>query len=317
MMLLSEAVDYSTIETTHGFLGAVLGIGASILGGLSKKKQAQKAADAAAEAAKVPMVTDSDTQHKVDLLGMNAAAIEAGYNPMTLLRSGGLAAFTHSFSKSTTTGHNAMAAAQAQGAVPSTGSIVMGSLADGLSSVAQAMPAYGGNVTFGGGTGGGTVSAIANVASSLGLGGAAFGASGGGGAVSRGGAMVNKGAPMAPVFKAPETVNPWRTFHVDPTTAGAEAFTQRYGEGELAETVAFVSSTSDDVFYNLTGMTSAERHERWGKPMVNTIKNAFETAKSGVLGAEVLNGVGGAVWDAEKWLRKNYLDVWAPPELNR
>lgn len=317
MMLLSEGVDYSTLQTTHSFLGAVLGIGASILGGLSKKKQAQKAADAAAEAAKVPMVTDSDTQHKVDLLGMNAAAIEAGYNPLTLLRSGGLAAFTHSFSKSTTTGHNAMAAAQAQGAVPSTGSIIMGSVADGLSSVAQNMP------TAGGGNLGyfppapGSVSAISSVASALGLGGAGFGAAAGGGGVTTGGAFKNKGAPMAPVFEAPETVNPWREYGVDPTTAGAEAFTRRYGESELVEMIAGTLSLADDAWYNVTGMTSAERHAAWGKPLVQAVQNSFETAKSGVLGKDVAKGVGGAIWDAEKWFRNNYLDVWSPPELSR
>lgn len=305
MMLLSDAVDYSTLQTTHSFLGAVLGIGASILGGLSKKKQAQKAADAAAEAAKVPMVTDSDTQHKVDLLGMNAAAIEAGYNPLTLLRSGGLAAFTHSFSKSTTTGHNAMAAAQAQGAVPSTGSIIMGSLADGLSSVAQNLPASGGGNLGYFPPAPGSVSAISSVASALGLtGGPAFGAAAGGGAVSRGGAAMNKGAPMAPVFKAPETVNPWGMYGVDPTTAGAEPFTSRYGESELMEMVAGTLAIADDVWYNVTGMTSKERADAWGKPLVNTVQNAFESAKSGVVSTGT--GYNQMIDNARGWMKSRF-----------
>nr|QJB21423.1 MAG: DNA pilot protein [Microvirus sp.] len=314
-MLLSEGVDYSTIETTHSFLGAVLGIGASILGGLSAKKQAKKQAAAAEEAAKVPMVTDSDTQHVVDLKAMNAAAIEAGYNPLTLLRSGGVQAFTRSHSKSTTTGHNAMAAAQAQAAVPSTGSIIMGALGDGLSSVAQSMPSFSGKVgAFGGAA---PVSAVASVASSLGLGGAGFGAAAGGGGVTKGGVVKNAGAPMTPVFKAPETVNPWRTYSVDSTTGGAEPFTQRYGESELAEMVAGTLSLADDVWYNITGMTSQQRNEQFGKPLVNAVKNAFEASKSATIGTDVTKAVGGAVWDTEKWLRNNVFDVWFPPELSR
>lgn len=317
-MLLSEAVDYSTIQTTHSFLGAVLGIGASVLGGLSQKKQAKKQAAAAAEAAKVPMVTDSDTQHVVDLKAMNAAAIEAGYNPVTLLRSGGLQAFTRSHSKSTTTGHNAMAAAQAQGAVPSTGSIVMGALGDGLGSIASGISQASGSGKLGYfPPAPSSVSAVASVASSLGLGGAGFGAAAGGGGVTNGGVVKNAGAPMTPVFKAPETVNPWRTYSVDPTTGGAGPFTQRYGESELVEMLAGTFALADDVWYNITGMTSQQRNEQYGKPLVNVVKNAFDASMSATIGTDVTKSVGGAVWDTEKWLRNNVFDVWFPPELSR
>jgi len=97
------------------FLNALIGAGLSLASGLMGRADAKKRDRAAAEAAKVPVVTS----HKLDLKGMNQAAIEAGYNPMTILQAGGMSAFT----TTSTTGQNAMAAVPT---APSVGSVFAG-----------------------------------------------------------------------------------------------------------------------------------------------------------------------------------------------
>ncbi|QIG67465.1 hypothetical protein EVB40_007 [Rhizobium phage RHph_TM3_3_14A] len=101
------------------FLGALIGGAVSLVGGLMGRSDAKKRDAAAAKAAKVPVI--SNTSHELDLKAMNAAAIAAGYNPMTILNAGGLSAFTKT--RTETTGQNAMAAVPT---APSVGSVVAG-----------------------------------------------------------------------------------------------------------------------------------------------------------------------------------------------
>lgn len=252
------------------FLGA-------LIGGIFARKDAKKAAKLAAEAAKVPQVTTSE--HKVDLLAMNAAAIEAGYNPQTLLNAGGLSAFTKT--TQTTTGHNAMAAAQAAGAVPSMGSVFAGALGSTLddltASTFKAMapmstsyfppaPSQGMAKAMGwtdviSGTAGG-------------------GKSGGGGArvLATSALSKNAGAPVTPTIETPTVTNPHNRYGVDPTIRDADAFSARYGEpGEWASAPWIVYN---DTMYNLTGTTNAERNsnpnavgDQMGKNLVTDFKN--------------------------------------------
>ena len=54
-------------------------------------------------------------------------------------------------------------------------------------------------------------------------------------------------------------MNPWTWWLVDPSTKDVAAKTQRYGEGEIAETIFFGMNAYDDLLYNVTGRTAAER----------------------------------------------------------
>lgn len=318
MSVFSDLVLAVDPPVQQAFLGALIG---GIFGRSKAKKQAaaaEEAARIAEEQSKVPMVTEQE--HTVDLAGMNAAAIAAGYNPMTLLMAGGLSGFTTS--KSTTTGHNAMAVAEAKGtalqaraSVPSFGEVLAGSagsVLDGMVSGGLSAKTRGTSYFPPAPQ---AVSPVVGIASALGIGKPGFGAAGGGGAQFGVAATMGSGAPMTPVIKAPETVNPWRRFKIDPTSPGADAFTQRYGEGELSETLAFGLTAWDDVWYNTTGMTSDERYNSFGKPVVNGAKSAIDSVKTGVMSSDpkaAALSVGGAVWGAEKWFRRNVYDVWWP-----
>lgn len=87
----------------------------NLIGGLFARSDAKKRDRAAAEAAKVPVVTT----HKVDLKGMVREGMEAGFNPMSILMNGGMAGWT----TTSTTGQNAMAAVPT---APSVGSVIAG-----------------------------------------------------------------------------------------------------------------------------------------------------------------------------------------------
>lgn len=320
MVVITDLILATDPPTSTAFLGALIG---GIFGRSKAKKQAaaaEEAARVAEEASKIPLETTQKTSHEVDLAGMNAAAIAAGYNPMTLLMAGGLGGFTTSTNFSSTTGHNAMAAAEAKGtalqaraSVPSFGEVLMGAagsaidsfVSGGLGSIFKGTsyfpPAPSGSVT--------------GIASALGLSKPGFGSAAGGGLQFGASSTMGSGSPMMPVIKAPETTNPWRRFNIDPTTAGAEAYTQRYGEGELAETLAFGLSSWDDIWYNVTGKNSDQRYEAYGRPIVNGVKSAYDSAKTGALATNAHDAVmatGGGVWGAEKWFRNNVTNVWWP-----
>jgi hypothetical protein len=123
-MVRTEYCTYgegSYLGHSEYFLDALIGGAVSLVGGLFGRSDAKKRDKAAAEAAKVPVVTDSDTSHTVDLPGLVAAAEASGFNPMTILNAGGLSAFTSTKQHTVTTGQNAMAAVPT---APSVGSVI-------------------------------------------------------------------------------------------------------------------------------------------------------------------------------------------------
>jgi len=259
-------------EMHHAFLGA-------LIGGLLGRKDAKRNARRMEEAAKIPLVSTN----VANLAEMNKAALENGYNPMTILQAGGLSAF----STTTTTGHNAMAAAQARAAVPSVGSVIAGAIGGTLDNLAgslfkSALPTsksyfppapsadFGMAGALGWTSGGGKPSA-------------SFSAVSGVPSFKSARLATNAGAPMLPNFAPADTVNPWVQYGVDPTTGGAEPFANRYGESELVEMVAGVYAGWDDIWYNVTGMTSQERYKSMGQPIAKNVTNAFDSVKAGVL----------------------------------
>ncbi|UIB81424.1 hypothetical protein [Flyfo microvirus Tbat2_108] len=233
------------------FLGA-------LIGGLFARSSAKKAAKAAEEAAKVPVVTD--TTHTVDLLAMNNAAIEAGYNPMTLLNAGGLSAFTTT--KNVTTGQNAMAAAQAKAAVPSMGSVFAGALGGALdsltSSVFQAAapmskdyfpPAPPKTVGMADALGWNTLAKTAGGAKVAGSSGFVTGMNGKQATVL--------GNPMVPEAGEVTVTNPWPVQKVDPYFRDAEGTETR--SSDVVSNAYGVWVTGMDWMYDMTGISYPDR----------------------------------------------------------
>jgi len=292
-------------EVHTAFLG-------SLISGIFARKQAKKNAELMAKAAKVPVVTS----HTVDLAKMNQTAIDNGYHPMTLLNAGGLSAFT----TTSTTGMNAMAAAAAQGAVPSMGSVFSGALSSTIDafagSVFKGFGSLGSSGTMGAEYfppapskgGGGMAAALGWDATSRSAGGGSSAVGASYSAASRL-ATSAKGAPMMPSIEAPETTNPWRQYNIDPTVAGAEAFETRYGDSEIASTLAWGLTGFDDLWYNVTGMTSLDRNKKFGQPVARAATNAFDTIKAGVMSrppaSSGFNALGKAVFE--------FVDPWFGP----
>lgn len=274
-VILDTVLANGSPDVYQAFLG-------SLLSGIFGRKDAKRAARLAEEAAKVPLVSTN----VANLAEMNKQAIANGYNPMTILNAGGLSAF----STTTTTGHNAMAAAQARGAVPSFGSVLTGAIGKTIDSITgslfkSALPASAGM---------GASYFPPAPSADFGMAGALGWNTGSTVSAQRGGAIAspafkssrlatNAGAPMLPAFDRPQTVNPWVQYGVDPSTGGAEPFAQRYGESELVETIAGVYAGWDDIWYNVTGMTSQERYKAMGQPVAKVANNAFDSVKAGVL----------------------------------
>lgn len=262
-------------EIHQAFLG-------SLISGIFARKDAKRNAKLMAEAAKVPVVTT----HEFDAAGMNKSAIDNGYNPLTYLKMGLASAFT----KTSVTGQGAMAAAAAAGAVPSFGSVVAGAFGSTLDALAGNAfrnfgslgkdyypPAPSPDVGMASAMGWNTMSRTSGGGSSVV--GSRFAAS----SALASSSKVGNGAPMFPTIEQPKTENPWRRFNVDPTVAGAEAFETRYGDSEIAATLAWGLTGWDDIWYNVTGMTSEERYKSYGQPVAKTVTNAFDSIKAGAM----------------------------------
>lgn len=266
----------------HAFLGALIGGGISLIGGLlgrkdakKKDKKAKKEADIAnkkaeeenkkaeeraEKASKTPVITK--TASKVDLKGLVTAAEKAGFNPVTFLNSGALSAFTSTTSK--TTGSNAGALTNvgyipptfAPQTAPSTGSVIAGALGtafniareDGLF---QAKPSVS---SFPSAPKPGWAQAMPQMFSPASS-----------NFVTRA-TMSSKnktspvdGRPLTPSVETPTMTNPHTDWYVDPTVPDAEMLESRYGDSELLSTAGFVHRGYADLVYNLTGSTSAGR----------------------------------------------------------
>lgn len=293
----------------YGFLGALIGGAISLVGGLSARSKAKKDAARIEEASKIPMVTD--TEHAIDLDAMNASAIKAGYNPMTLLMAGGLSAFTKT--TNTTTGHNAMAGAQAQAAVPSAGSVIAGALAPVGEAIGNA--AFRNMSPLASGTGSGTdyFPAAPRRLTSLG---AVLGASPGYGtskgatssfmarptmSTSQQAAGLGQSDPSSWTAGDVEVTAPSYWLDEDPSLANADLWESRDGDDEITAMINSVSMKWNRLWYNTGFGTHAERREKYGKPILNTVKkagalstNAFDAVKK-FAAPEGGNAVGGWV----------------------
>lgn len=141
-----DYVETGTPNIEHQFLGALLGAGASLVSGLfgrsdakkkekAQKKQTQQAIDMALEAEKVPVITE--TSSSIDIAKMRNEAEKAGFNPLSVLRAGGLSGYINTYNK--VTGEKAGLAAQLLAGspvpepAPSLGSVFAGALSTGVS----------------------------------------------------------------------------------------------------------------------------------------------------------------------------------------
>lgn len=269
---------YGTASHRHSrekFLGALIGGAIALFGGMSAKKDAEKRDKAAAKAAEVPVETD--TEHTVDLKGLVEKAQEAGFNPMTILNAGGLAAFTKTHTK--TTGQNAMAAVPT---APSTGSVIAGALSTGFNiyredAAAERAERVAAMSSF-------PARPTATLGSIL-TGTPAGGKAGGGGAQFAAAPALKAGAPVVPEFERGTKVNPHSTWKVDPTIPSAEDGETEYGD--LLGNVFGVRNLYLNTLYNLTGMTEPERHKYYGE--------VYESAKTGAMSG---------VSNAQDWIKK-------------
>jgi len=280
----------------------------SLISGIFARNDAKKNAKLMAEAAKVPVVTT----HEFDGAGMNADAIKNGYNPLTYLKMGLASAFT----KTSVTGQGAMAAAAAAGAVPSFGSVLAGAVGSTLDSLAGAAfrnmgsmgkdyfpPAPSPDMGMASAMGWNAISR------SSGGGSSAVGAKFGATSMLASAGRVGKpgsGASMYPEIEQPKTQNPHSRFFIDPTSAGAAAYEERYGDSELASMWAGGVTAMDDFWYNVTGMTSDDRYKAYGQPVAKAVTNAFDSIKAGALSRDTrkdVNSFGKAAFEFfEPWM---------------
>ena len=267
------------------FLGALIGGAVSLVGGLMGRSDAKKRDKAAAKAAKVPVITD--TSHTVDLSGMNAAAIAAGYNPMTILNAGGLSAFTKTHTE--TTGQNAMAAVPT---APSFGSVLANAASTAFNTyredkAAAAQAAQTAALTS-------SFAAAPSMARTLGL--TAGGGRAGGNGLQFGAAPVltaKAGMPYTPSVEQPTLTNPHPNAMIDSITRDASAYEERYGD--VAGSAAGIWILYQDALMNLTGMNQKERHNWYGQKVqqgVNAVQRAYGAAQ-----AAYATAGGPGLWD--------------------
>lgn len=247
---------------SQAFLGALLGAGASLVGGLFARSDAKKRDKAAAEAAKVPVVTS----HKVDLPGLVSSAEAAGFNPLTILNAGGLSAFT----TTTTTGQNAMAAVPT---APSFGSVLSGAVGKGIDIYREDAQRAADR----------QVAALSSFPAAPRLDMASiFARTAGGGKAGGGGVQfgavpsltsgANDGRPLSFTYEQSSVTNPHTSAYVDPTLADAETSETRYGDSELLSMATGAYTLYSDLVYNLTGSTNAGRNAVYS--------NAWEAVRS-------------------------------------
>lgn len=247
-----------------GFIGALIGAAASIGGALIGSKKKQK----------------TETTSTVDYQKMVREAEAAGFNPLTALRNGGSAGFSTSTSVTSGGGiSTGQAIAQAGGF-----------LADGISewqkkndpmAVSRTRMEH---------------DLLAAQLKGVQLNNASMERSfyvpvvSGAEKVTRGAELSSKvsgidpllGLPAVPEVGKVEVTNPWREGPVDPTVRNAEAAENRYGDivsGFIGGKMLF-----DDMWYNMTGMTSEERYDRYGKPVGNAIRRGFNREKERLQG---------------------------------
>lgn len=253
-------------------LGALIGGVGSILGGLLGGDTSQRTK----EKTKSKTRSASVSQSTANLGRLVRASERAGFNPLTVLRAGGLSAYSTvanegmSRSKTNSKGKNMTSSSAPLGA-----------------GIAGAFQSIGGAVSSAEQAGAGTASAWQGPAGAPGydpvtarqreydLVQAQLGGSNGPGAVSEDGGPImipasttykadkpalgsqdgSDGSSMKPTFENPTVTNPWPSksgMKVDPTIPDVEHFETRYGEGELSPaTIAGWGTLAADVYNSL------------------------------------------------------------------
>lgn len=273
--LFREALNHQN----NAFLGALIGGGLSLIGGLFGRKDAKKkdrkakkdadiankkaeeenkkAEERAEKASKTPVITK--TASKVDLKGLVQAAQDAGFNPVTYLNSGALSAYTSTTSK--TTGSNAGALTNvgyipptfATASAPSVGSVIAGALGTGFNiaredGLFQAKAAVN---SFPSAPKPGWAQAMPEMFTTAAK---AFVTKG---TMSQ--KMPTDGSAIRPSVETPTMTNPHTSAYVDPTVSDAEMMETRYGDSEILAMYGAVTRGYADLVYNVTGSTSAGR----------------------------------------------------------
>lgn len=120
--LIAEA--YQNGHVYHGFINALIGAGASILGGLFGRKKAKPQVQ--------ETITDqtSTSSSSVDFAKMSADAQAAGFNPLTAIRSGAIGGYVTSTTR--TQGKNVTTTTGGGGGEPN----AFGVIADGIGQMA-------------------------------------------------------------------------------------------------------------------------------------------------------------------------------------
>lgn len=219
------------------FWGPIIGaVGSSLLGGLFGGRSKEK-----------PKV--ETVQNTVDYAGMVAGAEAAGFNPLTALRNGGTAGWTKSVG--TTTGGTSK---------PTVGASIANAVASGFAAFGNYDPmkakrdvaeydliqAQIGNInqrTAEGARRMTSFEAPTRRASET--------VTGMSPASRPLGGTLKTGAPQASELGKKEVSNPWQNSVIDPTTANASAFEERYGGSEIAETEAYIRTRLADTRANL------------------------------------------------------------------
>lgn len=308
-MEILNLVNSGSVVTYNAFLGALIGGAVSLVGGLlgsnAAKKRDKENRKAAEKLAATPQVTEEKTVSKtvntneswVDTERMMADAEAAGFNPVTWLMAGGMGAYTQSKQtqdyevngKTVTTGQNAAAAAQlAQPTAPSFGEVLGGALTTGfnlwnderkqqqanlfqkelvdMQIKGRAQPgAYSGPRSF---------YAPTRVHQ---------------GPLAVKASAYPTGEPTMPDTGDVTVTNPWRVWSVDPTQRDVSALQERYGDSELLDTINGIVRLKDDVLYNVTGATAAQRFDAyksaWSQ-LSDKVSSAWGQVKETVTGPD-------------------------------
>lgn len=237
-------------------LGSLIGAAGSVLGGLLGGEEKTKGRN--------KTWTNSATRSKVHLRQLVSDAEKAGFNPLTILRAGGLSAYTDTFSKSFSRSKTkgSSSSSSPMGAGIAAAANTLGGAIENMSSpaagAAQAWNAPPASLPAAQAEYDMVKRALRDVppgtlgtqprlpasstweAKTPALSGAVTDGSG--------------GQPMQPTFEAPTVTNP---FHpslgvwVDPAAPDAEAFSTRYGDSEIFSTIGGVLTAGTDIWHNI------------------------------------------------------------------
>ena len=249
--------------------GALISGGLSLVSGLFARndaKKALKAAQAAQAKADEHNISLGSHYRKLPYVAMGELVSDAekhGFNPLTILRAGGLSAYGKA---QQVPGYQMQMIGPAPTAnIPSMGSVVAGALSAGFNTYRQDAIRHE-NMAFQNSLMDKSFAQnMALRAVGFGTGNSVMGGNGtkvAGGLSGKAGAFT--GAPQKPEVGKVEVSNPWNIFHVDPSVRNANAMEDRYGD-DGGGLMGSVFNTMSDFWYNVTDMTSDQRYKAMGQ----------------------------------------------------